>query len=197
MIIENVTFDNFLTLSLDDQNKILNDPELIKELVKKNIGEHRYNHSLSVAKVAKELAIKHNVDDSKAYMAGLLHDVCKFPDSDTSGILEKYLKKYDPSKLNGHYGAYHSWVAKYYLIEKCNYQDEDILDAIYNHTFLEHKNDLNVILYISDKREPLRNINDDILELAYDNLDIAYKKLVDNVNEYVRSRGEEPFNMVR
>lgn len=185
-----ITFDNFLELSKDKQDEILNNYDLLKELVKQNISEHRYKHSLSVADVSMMLAKLYNIDQNKAYLAGLLHDVCKFPDSDTSGLLEKYLEKYEPSKLNGIYGAYHSWVAYYYLKEKLNYQDEEVLNAIYNHTILDSNDTLSLILYIADKREPLRNIDDDVLELAKKDLNKAYNKLKELVKRYVKDKNE-------
>ena len=191
MNIEEVTFDNFMDLESKQRKKIINDPELLKHLVQKNVKPHRYEHSLSVADVCKKLAEKHNVDANKAYMAGLLHDVCKFPDSKSSGVLEEYLRFYDPDKLNGIHGAYHSWVAPYYLKEKINFHDKDILNAIYNHTICYSRDKLSIILYIADKREPLRQIDDDILEIAYTDLYKAYEKLERDVKKYIEGKNEK------
>lgn len=187
MNINEVTFDNFLSLSIDEQNQIFNDFDLLKLLVKKNISEHRYLHSLSVANTCKELALCHDVDSNKAYLAGLLHDCCKFKDE---SILLEYLNKYDKDKINGCIGAYHSWVAPYYLKEKLNFSDKEILNAIYNHTILNSEDKLSLILYIADKREPLRGINDALLEKAKVNLIGVYKELVKDVEEFVKSKNE-------
>ena len=51
--------------------------EKIKEDLKKMLSEKRYNHSLNVASVAKELASIYNVNEEKAYLAGLTHDIAK------------------------------------------------------------------------------------------------------------------------
>ena len=193
MNMDQITFDNFMSLDSKCRKIILNDPELLKEMVRKNIKPKRYAHSLSVAEVSKKLALCHNVDPDKAYMAGLLHDVCKFPDSDESKILEEYLKYYDPDKLNGVYGAYHSWVAPYYLREKCNYHDSDILNAIYNHTICTSRDRLSLILYIADKREPLRNIEDDILKIVEKDLHKAFSLLEENVKRYIKEVKNERF----
>lgn len=186
----NITFDNFYSLPSKLRKQYINDIEVLKQMVKANVSEHRYLHSLSVADVSKNLAIKHNVDSNKAYVAGLLHDCCKFIDSDTSGALEEYLKIYDPEKLNYSSGIYHSWVAKYYLKEKLNFHDKDILNAIYNHTICESKDKLSIILYIADKREPLRKINDDILDIAYHDLFKAYRLLNNDVKKYIEEKNE-------
>lgn len=192
MNLENITFDNFYSLDSKTRKAILNDPESLKVLLRKNISEKRYLHSLSVADVCKMLAKYHHVDEDLAYMTGLLHDVCKFPNSDTSGILEEYLKYYDPEKLKTNaYPVYHSWVAKYYLKEKCNFHDKRILNAIYNHTICNSRDKLSIILYIADKREPLRNIDDGIIESAKKDLMGTYKKLCLDVERYIKSKNEQ------
>lgn len=189
-----VSFDNFYSLDSKTRKAYINNVDILKQMVKNNVSEHRYLHSLSVADVCRSLAYHHNVDPDKAYIAGLLHDCCKFPDSDKSPILEKYLKYYDPEKLEGvykdAYGAYHSWVAKYYLKEKLNFHDNQILNAIYNHTVCESRDKLSLILYIADKREPLRNINDDILKIAHKDLYEAYNKLRWDVEKYLEENNE-------
>lgn len=187
---KDITFDNFYSLDSKTRRKYINDPEVLKLMVKVNVSEHRFNHSLSVAETCKALALKHNVDPNKAYIAGLLHDCCKFS-QDKYYILEEYLKYYDPDKLNSPIGIYHSWVAKYYLKEKLNFHDSDILNAIYNHTICNSNDKLSMILYIADKREPNRNINDEILDIAYYDLKKAKKLLEINVKEYIDGKNEQ------
>lgn len=189
MNIEDVNFDNFLSLPLIEQQQILNDFSLLKQLVKKNISEHRYVHSLSVADVCKHLASFHNVDENKAYLTGLLHDACKFKD-DKKYLLSEYLEKYDKDKLKLPSGTYHSFVAKYYLKEKLNFNDEEVLNAIYNHTILNSNDKLSLIVYIADKREPTRGINDDVLKIAESDLNKAYEILKKDVEEYIKSKNE-------
>ena len=193
MNFEDINFDDFMSYDSNTRKMILNDPKLIKIMLKKNLKQSRYDHSLSTADVCRKLALYHHVDPEKAYMAGLLHDVCKFPDSDESKVLEEYLKYYDPDKLNGIYGAYHSWVAPYYLREKCNYHDSDILNAIYNHTICTSRDRLSLILYIADKREPLRNVNDDILKIAEKDLHKAFSLLEEDVKRYIKEVKNERF----
>lgn len=184
-----ITFDNFYSLDSKTRKAYINDIEILKLMIKNNVSEHRYAHSLSVAETCKSLAEKHNVDPKKAYIAGLLHDCCKFSD-DKNYILEDYLKYYEPEKLNGSVGIYHSWVAKYYLREKLNFHDKEILNAIYNHTICESNDKLSIILYIADKREPSRGIDDGILELAYTNLKEAKEVLEEDVKRYIESKNE-------
>ena len=185
-----LSFDSFLSFPSSIRKAIINDYDYLTEMVRQNINEHRFNHSLSVAKTARELAKIHGVDENKAYLAGLLHDCCKFPDSETNGVLEEYLKYYDPDKMNGIYGGYHSWVGPYYLKEKLKFHDKDILNAIYNHTILNSRDKLSMIVYIADKREPLRNIDDGIIDIARKDLHKAYVLLKKDVEDYIRSNDE-------
>ena len=193
MKVEDISFDDFMSLDHKLRKKILNDPELLKPLIAKNMKASRYKHSLSVAQVCKDLAKKHHVDPDKAYMAGLLHDVCKFPNDEESKELEEYLRYYDPDKLNGAKGIYHSWVAPYYLREKTNFHDRDILNAIYNHTICNSRDKLSMILYIADKREPLRGIDDDILKIAEKDLKKAFEMLNKDVERYIKEVKNERF----
>jgi nicotinate-nucleotide adenylyltransferase len=48
-----------------------------KKILKKSMSEKRYIHSCNVADTARELAKIHGYDENKAYLAGLLHDICK------------------------------------------------------------------------------------------------------------------------
>ena len=180
-----ITFDNFYSLDSKIRKQIINDPNKIKELLKKNLKKERYEHSISVAETARILASKHHVDVKKAYMAGLLHDCAKYL-SETE--LDLYLLHYDKDKLNMPIGVKHSFVGKFYLKEKLNYHDKDILNAIYNHTICYSKDKLSLIIYIADKREPLRNINDEILNIAFKDLYKAYELLKNDVEEYVKGK---------
>ena len=191
MRIEEVTFDNFLELNKKDQEKILKDPDLLKELVKKNISARRFKHSLSTAEECRKLALFHEVDPKKAYMAGLLHDCCKFEGDDADKKVMAILALHEPKRLKSNAtGVFHSWAAYYYLKEKLNYQDEEVLTAIYNHTILNSDDKLSMILWIVDKREPLRGFDDNILEVAQYDLYRAYSSISEEVEQYIKSKHE-------
>lgn len=51
--------------------------EEITERVKSMLKPKRFVHSCNVARLAKELAEKNRADAEKAYLAGMIHDVCK------------------------------------------------------------------------------------------------------------------------
>ena len=51
--------------------------EEIKRDLKTLLSEYRYNHSLRVAEVAKDLAKHYKINEEEAYLAGLTHDIAK------------------------------------------------------------------------------------------------------------------------
>ncbi|MBQ3296021.1 MAG: bis(5'-nucleosyl)-tetraphosphatase (symmetrical) YqeK [Erysipelotrichaceae bacterium] len=190
MNFENICFDDFMSYDSKTRKKIINDPELLKIMVRKNLKKSRYDHSLSVAYLSRELAELHHVDPDKAYITGLLHDCTKYLTNDQH---DEYFRFYDRDKLNAPEPIKHSFSAKYYLKEKLNFHDKDILNAIYNHTICSSKDRLSLIIYIADKREPLRNIDDGIVELARKDLYKAYDALLRDVERYIKEVKNEGF----
>lgn len=63
------------------------EPEVLKYIVSKGIyldtiiktrmSAKRYKHTVSMAKLAKEIAKSNGIDETKAYVAGMLHDIAK------------------------------------------------------------------------------------------------------------------------
>ena len=49
----------------------------IKNWLKEHLNNERYIHSLGCADSAKKLAKMYNLDEEKAYLAGLVHDCAK------------------------------------------------------------------------------------------------------------------------
>ncbi len=168
--------DDFHLLSSKQRAFLLNDEEVLTDLVKTNMSQKRFKHSLAVAKLAKELARYHHVDEKKAYIAGILHDVAKeLPIEEQN----EYLRYYDFMKLGEPDKVKHSHVAKYYLKDKLNFHDKDILNAIYNHTVLKVNDKLSLIIYVADKRDETRGIDDEVIEVAKKDLKKAVNLLIE------------------
>lgn len=168
--------DEFYKLDSKIRKMFLNDEQLLCDLVKTNLSTERYIHTLGVAKLSRELALYHNVDPKKAYMAGLLHDLTKELPLDEQN---KYLEYYDFDKLDAPDKVKHSYTCKYYLKEKLHLHDSDILNAVYNHTVINSNDKLSLIVYIADKREENRHIDDDVVDIAKKDLKMAVKKIRD------------------
>ena len=101
-----------------------------------------------------------------------------------------YLRYYDQDKMECPEPILHSYSAKYFIKEKLNYYDDEVLEAIYHHTDGLSNGKLSKILYIADKREPLRGLDPHILNLAYTDLNKAFIELKEDVKEYLANRNE-------
>ncbi len=131
--------------------------EKIKKDLKEMLSESRYNHSISVMNKAIELAKIYGVDEDKAALAGLAHDIAKeIPDeealklaSDNNVEIDDFIKNINHKLLHGKIGA---------VIVKQRYGfDEQIQKAIEFHTEGTPDFDmLGKIVFVADKTEDLR-----------------------------------------
>lgn len=178
-------FDNFYLYYRNDL--LLNEHDLLEQLLRKMMGQKRFEHSLRVADTACKLAKKYHCDIQNAYLAGLLHDIVK---EKSNEFYDAYLSKYELDKVDCLFVSKHAFVAKYYLMERLNLYNRDVLNAIYHHCLGESNALLAKIIYIADKREPGRNIPDDFLDQAFVDIHKTFKALKCNVKEYIeRSKG--------
>jgi len=128
--------------------------EEIKKWLKENLNEERYFHTLGVADCAKDLAKKYNLNEEKAYIAGLLHDCAKcYKNEDLYEILTDKMHCDMEELLNPK--TYHSPAGAYLAKEMFNVEDEEILNSIYCHTVgKENMTVFEKIVFLADKIEP-------------------------------------------
>lgn len=162
--------------------------EDIKEYLQSNLSSFRYKHSLLVAKEATSLAHHYNLDEKKAYLTGIIHDIAKeFTDEENKYYIEKY--NIDESLLtNDIKPALHSYIGSLVIKEKFN-MDEEICNAVKYHT-LGHVNMtlFDKIILVSDK---LGREDTDIKlkELAYSNIDKAVIYILTKQKNKLESKG--------
>ena len=143
--------------------------EQIKTFLEKNLTNFRYLHSLMVAEIARELALVYHVDEGKAYLAGLIHDIAKeFNEKKNKnfilkyGLSEKLLYDCYKELVHADIGAL---IAK----EKFGF-DEDICNAIKYHTIGNiYMDTFAKIIFIADKigRKKLNSNLLKVKEFAY------------------------------
>lgn len=131
----------------------LNEQEILKWL-KENLNEERYIHSLGTAECAKKLAAKYNLDEKKAYTAGLLHDCAKcFSNEKLKEIIDRHLAVEECEMLN--YKTLHAPVSAYIAEKDFGVEDKEILSAIRWHTLGKiNMTDFEKIIFLADKIEP-------------------------------------------
>ncbi len=126
----------------------------IKKWLRENLNEERYLHTLGTADCARELAKKYNLDEEKAYLAGLLHDCAKcFSKEKLLDIIKQHLDVEESEMLN--YKTLHAPVSAYIANTEFKITDKEILSAIRWHTLGKlDMTDFEKIVFLADKIEP-------------------------------------------
>ncbi|MCR5254388.1 MAG: bis(5'-nucleosyl)-tetraphosphatase (symmetrical) YqeK [Acetatifactor sp.] len=165
----------------------------IRESLKKELDEKRYEHTLGVSFTAAAMAMKYGVPIKSAQLAGLLHDcakcltgkqklsICKKNDIPVSEF-----ENNNPDMLHGKVGAFIA--ATQYGVE-----DEDILNAItYHTTGRPGMSKLEKIIYIADYIEPGRKPLPDLDAIrneAFSDLDGCLIHLLRSSLDYLHESG--------
>ena len=106
----------------------------------------RLEHSLEVMEVMSELADCYSLDREKALTAGLLHDIAKdFAHGKQIDLVESYcLQLHHPAER--HPLFLHGPIGALYLQNEWNFEDTDVLDAVYTHTYMRNSGDIHAPL---------------------------------------------------
>jgi predicted HD superfamily hydrolase involved in NAD metabolism len=154
-----------------------------------NLTYKRLLHSIQVAVFAETIAYSNNIDTSKAYIAGILHDCAKCMSNSQLTILSKTYKlqklnmfiKFCPNLL-------HSFVGSIIAKEKLKIQDTDVLNAIKYHT--QGRRNMSVyekIIFVSDyiahKTNKIEII--ELLTYAKRNLNKTFSNVLMNKIKYI------------
>ncbi len=152
------------------------DADRALELIKARLSSKRFQHSVQVANTAVRMARRYGLDESRANLAGLLHDYARdLPADKLLEIAEEnhlvfhQVERSLPDLLHGPVGAF-------LLEEDLGIKDEGILTAVRHHTLgAVDMNDLDKIIYLADMTEPGRNYPgvEELRKLSYEDLDRA------------------------
>lgn len=130
-----------------------NENEII-DWLKNNLSSERFSHSLGTAKCAQELAKFYNLNEDKAYTAGLLHDCAKcFSNDKLLEIIQNNLDIEECEMLN--YKTLHAPVSAHIAQNDFGVDDKELLSAIRWHTL--GKLDMTLfekVIFLADKIEP-------------------------------------------
>lgn len=137
-----------------NEDKIVVKEELLK-ILSSFLDERRFKHSLSVGKLAYEIALNNGLDNPLIYyFSGLVHDIAKNKDKDLK-IVDKYLN--EEEKSYPHY-MYHEFLGYYFIKEIFNINDEYILNSVkYHCSGKDQMSPIEMIIFSADKIDPLRN----------------------------------------
>ena len=165
------------------------DLKKIRKSMEKELDAKRYEHTLGVAYTAAALAMCNDVDPVKAETAGLLHDCAKcFSDDKKISVCRKNNMEINSVESRNPY-LLHAKAGYCIAKNKFDIEDQDILNAILNHTTgRPGMSTLEKIIYIADYIEPSRkqapNLSE-VRKLAFQNLDQALLKILTDILSYL------------
>lgn len=127
--------------------------ENIKQWLRANLSQERYEHSLGTAECARELAERFNLDSEKAYFTGLIHDCAKNLSAvETENIIKTELNLEEEELCSPK--THHAPVGAYIAKKEFGIEDEEILSAIRWHTIGKvNMTDFEKIIFLADKIE--------------------------------------------
>lgn len=161
----------------------------LRKKIEKVQDAKRFEHTLGVEFMSAALAMRYGVSVKAAQTAGLLHDCAKcLTDKERVSICKKNdipmteLEEANPFLLHAKVGAF---LAR----EQYGITDQDILNAIRNHTTgRPGMSLLEKIVFIADYMEPGRNHApnlDEIRRMAFVDLDKTLLKILADTLEYL------------
>lgn len=166
----------------------------IDTYLKENLSKKRYEHSLLVAKEAKSLAKIYHVDEEKAYLAGLIHDIAKELSEEENDYWVKKGNLADDLKKENYKKIRHADIGAIIAKEKYNL-DNDICNAIKYHTIGNKNMDtLAKIIYIADKigRKEIPKELMPIKDLVKKDLNAALIYFIEKQNKNLISKNITP-----
>lgn len=122
--------------------------------LKGNLDEERLLHSLGSAQCAAELAVKFNIDEKRAYIAGLLHDCAKCLEKEKLVEIAQNIEELKEDERNN-VKVIHAPVSAYLAKTEFGIEDEEILNSIRWHTL--GRKDMSLfekVVFLADKIEP-------------------------------------------
>ncbi len=163
--------------------------ELIKDNLKSDLKDSRYDHVLRVTEEALELnkLLNLELDEKKIMIAALLHDCAK---NNEEKYFEEFKSKYNLKReeVFSDIALAHAILGVYVAKEIYEVNDPEILDAIRWHTTgKEDMTLLEKLIFISDFTEPGRNFEDSILvrNKVLEDLDKGILLCLDTTIEYL------------
>ena len=169
------------------------DTKKLRKEMEKVQSEKRYAHTLGVAYTATSLAMKYDVSLMKdAEIAGLLHDCAKcILDEEKISICKKNDIPISDIEMQNPY-LLHAKVGRFLAKNLYHIKDEDILNAILNHTTgRPGMSLLEKIIFVADYIEPTRKEAPNLFrirKLAFEDLDLALLQILNDTLQYLHSQ---------
>lgn len=160
----------------------------LETMLQNFMSTKRLEHTLSVAKLAVEIAVNNTIDPHYAYLAAIFHDIAKeLSLEQTTSLMNQYYKQYmDLPKQ-----VWHQYISAYIAKTVFKINTPEILNAIENHTTGSLNMDkLSMCLYVADKYEPLRDFDSSKeISICIRDVEEGFKQCLIDTLEYTQSKG--------
>ncbi|MFT8322372.1 MAG: bis(5'-nucleosyl)-tetraphosphatase (symmetrical) YqeK [Bacillus sp. (in: firmicutes)] len=164
-------------------------------IVKEQLTEQRYLHTVGVMDTAIKLAEKTGENVEKAELAAIFHDYAKFrPKEEMQQIIME--QKMDPQLLTFHPELWHAPVGAYLVEKEAGIKDKQVLDAIKYHTSGRPGiSMLEKIVYLADYIEPGRKFPgvEEVRELTAANFEKGFITSVKNTMNFLITNNRPVF----
>ncbi|WP_342043359.1 bis(5'-nucleosyl)-tetraphosphatase (symmetrical) YqeK [Bacillus sp. OTU2372] len=162
------------------------------DIVKLQLTENRYQHTLGVMETAISLAEKYGADVKKAEIAAIFHDYAKFrPKDEMKEIIMSQGLPQDLLVYNTE--LWHAPVGAYLVEKEAGVSDNEVLDAIRYHTSgRPNMTLLEKVIYLADYIEPGRHFPgvEEVREIANENLEKALIKAIQNTILFLMKKNQ-------
>jgi predicted HD superfamily hydrolase involved in NAD metabolism len=147
-------------------------------------------HTLGVAALAEDLAIRHGLAWEKAKLAALLHDLAKeIPLKRQVDLARRWnLLRYPEDELMPQ--VLHGPIAAYWLNYCYEFKDQEVLAAIAHHTLgFPGMSSLEMLIYSADMVEPNRNFPDvdNLRQALYHSIEKGTLLCMEHSLEYLKN----------
>ncbi len=180
-------------LYINPEDVIFNN--IMKDL-EQNISKKRFSHTQGVIHTALEIGAYHNIPFGKIRLASCAHDFAKeFSNQEMLVYIEENDIKID-ERAKDEINLLHGAISAIIMKNMYGVTDEDVLNAIENHTFGRvGMSDLELLIAVSDIVEPCRDFNEKsrikynkIKELAKTSLTDAYYLKLQETVKYLKKK---------
>ncbi len=178
---------DFKSLNKQSKRYIIESGIYATKIVQARVKPKRYQHSLSVAQLASQIAASNHLDGFKAWLMGVYHDIAKGMSDEQLAVyiqaFQPYEKDYDPP-------VWHQFVGAYILKYEYQMQDKQIINAVRHHCLGDSEEVYAKILFIADKLDPSRGYDSSKqIALALKDVDAAYLVVKKENEEYLEKTG--------
>lgn len=183
----------------------------LRKEMEKILEPNRYEHTLSVAYTAANLAAVHGEDVQKALVAGVLHDCAKcLSHKKQIALCKKYHVQLSEMEADENSPLLHAKAGSVLAKEEYGIADEDILNAIcYHTTGRPQMSMLEKIIYIADYIEPgrrhMKRFGEgapmerltQIRQMSFRDLDEALYNILGDTLNYLQEKGSKMDTMTQ